>query len=155
MASRSASVRYERETVERVAVSTHWLRNESSARARLVGASQFTRECALALSARGWGLRRQLRGLSIDGVSIDSLVNLASGDVAVVVLNAGESGQAPTFIVSPANVAYLWVNPHNPNASPRLETPAGVDLEIINRRLSSLAEFIVEHTPTERPSHAG
>lgn len=114
--------------------------------ARLVNAQAFTRECAKELAPLGWGMLFKTTGLNIDQLSIDSIVNAKTGDVARVVREAGYPNASPAFEVRPADAGALWVDAENPDTKISILSRAEVNLFDLQQSLRSIERRIDELT---------
>jgi len=107
---------YEVETGRRVAQETGLLASHGSIPLRLVNAQAYTRELAIRLNGRGWGLVYKSIGLSIDMLAIDAIVNRDTGDVVTVIDGLGTDNQRPMWSCRCAAAQRNYVDPMTPDA---------------------------------------
>lgn len=140
----------EAEIVRRVAAETHLLELGTGIRLRLVHASEFTRAVALRLKARGWGLLYKTVGLNVDMISIDSIVHRDTGDVAVIIVDAGQADARPSWQIRPANCAACYIDPEVPDAMRMVLSRQEISLIDIARGVTRINELLTSRLPGGR-----
>lgn len=134
----------ELDAVMRVAQTTGLLNIGIGIPARLVNVQAFTRECAKELAPIGWGMLFKTTGLNIDQLSIDSIVNRETGDVARIVRDAGYPNAAAAFEVRPAAAGQLWVDPENPSTKTAILSRAEVNLFELSGTLTRIDDRLTD-----------
>lgn len=128
------------EQLEQLAKLTGLLLAGETVAVRLRNVFEFTRDAAVILEIKGWGMKFQPVGLAIDGLAIGELVNGLTGEHVRIVEGAGTADARVVWRPLGVDQAHLYVFARSRASSTDFVAP-----EVICARTSVMVQRVMEH----------